>query len=262
MAGSPIWYELMTPDPRAVSSFYRATLGWDIASDGMTMPNGAEYRMIGRTDGGNAGGVLTLTPQMEGGGARPGWMVYFAVEDVDASVVKAQALGASVHMAPVTLDGAGRMAMLADPQGAPFYVMDPTPPTSNPEAQSDVFNPGKAGHCRWNELNTSDGPGALEFYTALFGWSKGMAMPMGPAGDYQFIEHSDVALGAINPVQEPPSFWLPIFGVADIEAARLALEANDGTITTDLQEVPGGEFALNVNDPAGAPLGFVGPKGE
>lgn len=262
MAGSPIWYELMTPDPGAVAQFYRATIGWDIPGDGMTMPNGTEYRMIGREDGGNAGGALTLTPQMAEGGARPGWMVYFNVDDVDASVAKAQAIGANVHMAPVTMDGVGRMAMLSDPQGAPFYLLDPTPPPDNPDAQSDVFDPDKAGHCRWNELSTTDGPGALEFYTTLFGWSKGMAMPMGPAGDYQFIENGDVTLGAINPVQGSNPFWLPIFGVADIEAARLAVEANGGAITTDLQEIPGGEFALNVNDPAGAPLGFVGPKGK
>ncbi len=85
MAGSPIWYELMTPDPGAVAPFYRATLGWDIPGDSMTMPNETEYRMIGREDGGNAGGALTLAPQMAEGGARPGWMVYFNVDDVDAS---------------------------------------------------------------------------------------------------------------------------------------------------------------------------------
>jgi uncharacterized protein YbaA (DUF1428 family) len=44
MAGAPIWYELMTPDPGAVSEFYRAVLGWEIPSAGHTMPGGSEYR--------------------------------------------------------------------------------------------------------------------------------------------------------------------------------------------------------------------------
>jgi predicted enzyme related to lactoylglutathione lyase len=258
--GQPIWYELMTPDPAAVAPFYRAVLGWEIPAEGHPMPNGSEYREITRDDGGNAGGVLKLTPQMAGGGAKPGWIAYFHVADVDVSVAKAQNLGASVHMPPMTMDGVGRMAMIADPQGAPLYVMDPTPPPDRPDAQSDVFDPAKAGHCRWNELNTIDGPGALDFYTALFGWTKGMAMPMGEAGDYQFIEGGGVAIGAINPVPEPPSFWLPVFGVTDIAAARAAVEANGGTITTDLQEVPGGEFALNADDPSGAAVAFLGPK--
>jgi uncharacterized protein len=63
MAGQPIWYELMTPDPGAVSQFYRAALGWEIPAEGGATATGREYRMIGRGDGGNAGGVLTLSPK-------------------------------------------------------------------------------------------------------------------------------------------------------------------------------------------------------
>ena len=259
--GSPIWYELMTPDPAGVTAYYRATLGWDIQAEGMKNPNGSEYRMIGRRDGGRAGGVLTLTPGMTAGGAKPGWLPYFYVADVDAAAAKAQSLGASVHMAPSTIEPVGRMAMLADAQGAAFYLMKPTPPAGDPNAQSDVFDPIKAGHCRWNELNTTDAAGALNFYLALFGWTKGMAMPMGPAGDYQFIEIDGSAIGAINPVQGQGSFWLPVFGVTDIEKAKAAVEANGGKNTTDIMEIPGGEFALNANDPSGAAVGFVGPKG-
>lgn len=259
--GSPIWYELMTPDPAGVTAFYRATLGWEIQAEGMKNPNGSEYRMIGRSDGGSAGGVLTLTPGMTAGGAKPGWLPYFYVADVDSAAAKAQVLGGSIHMVPSTIDGVGRMAMLTDPQGAAFYLMKPTPPAGDPNAQSDAFEPMKAGHCRWNELNTTDAAGALRFYTELFGWTAGMAMPMGPAGDYQFIEIDGTAIGAINPIQAPPSMWLPIFGVTDIVAAKAAAEANGGTITTDIMEIPGGEFALTADDPSGAAVGFVGPKG-
>jgi predicted enzyme related to lactoylglutathione lyase len=86
MTGTPIWYELMTPDPAAVAPFYRAALGWDIPAEGHDMPNGSQYREIRRADGGHAGGVLTLTPQMAGGGALPGWLGYFHVAVVDAAV--------------------------------------------------------------------------------------------------------------------------------------------------------------------------------
>jgi hypothetical protein len=251
----------MTPDPAIVTPFYRATLGWEIPEEGMSNPNGSEYRMIGRADGGNSGGVLTLSPTMIEGGAKPGWLPYFYVDDVDGAVGKVWELGGRVWMDASTIGDVGRMAMLGDPQGAPFYLMKPTPPPGRPDVQSDVFDPNKPGHCRWNELNTTDAAGAWQFYGGLFGWTKGMAMPMGEMGDYQFIEAGDLTIGAVNPMQEPPSFWLPIFGVADIEAARAAVEANGGTITTDLQEIPGGEFALNVDDPSGAAVAFVGPKG-
>lgn len=262
MAGAPIWYELMTPEPGAVASFYRATLGWEIPAEGHDMPNGSQYREIRRADGGHAGGVLTLTPQMAGGGSRPGWMVYFYVDDVDAAVAKAQGLGASVHMPPMTMPGVGRMAMIADPHGAPFYVMDPTPPPDNPDAASDVFKPNTPGHSWWNELQTPDEPASTVFYAELFGWNADNAMPMGDKGDYRFVEAGGEAIGAINPWMSDwlPVSWLPYFGVADIDAARAAAESNGGTIRSETHQVPGGDFIFTASDPAGASVGFVGPK--
>lgn len=263
MAALPIWYELMTPEPGAVAPFYRAVLGWEIPAEGDAMPNGAEYRAIARSDGGFAGGVLTLTAQMAGGGARPGWMTYFHVADVDAAVAQAQSLGATVHMPPTTMDGIGRMAMIADPQGAPFYVMAPTPPADRPDAQSDVFDMTRPGRCWWNELETTDGPAATEFYKALFGWTANGAMPIGERGEYRFIEADGQQLGAINPwmAEGVPVSWLPYFGVAEIEAARAAAEASGGTINGEIHEVPGGSFIFTATDPAGAPVAFVGPRG-
>jgi len=263
MSGRPIWYELMTPDPGAVAPFYRATLGWEIPAAGHLMPNGSEYREIRRADGGFAGGVLTLTGAMRDYGARPDWKTYFEVDDVDAAVARAQAKGASVHMPPMTMDGVGRMAMIADPQGASFYVMDPTPPPENPDAQSDVFKSKAPGHAWWNELETSDEPGATAFYTGLFGWGAEQTMPMGEQGNYRFIEAGGEQIGAINPwlADYMTVGWVPYFGVADIEAAKAAAEGNGGTIDQDVHEVPGGDFIFIGKDPAGAPLGFVGPKG-
>jgi predicted enzyme related to lactoylglutathione lyase len=69
--GNFIWYELMTPDPDGAKAFYDAVVGWDIEPH----PSGEmDYRMIGRSDGGNAGGVLRLTGEMAGHGARPTWL--------------------------------------------------------------------------------------------------------------------------------------------------------------------------------------------
>ena len=51
------------------------------------------------------------------------WQVYFAVADADATVAKAQELGATVMMEPMDAPGIGRMAALIDPQGAGFSVI-------------------------------------------------------------------------------------------------------------------------------------------
>src|SRR6188472_3109617 len=114
MTGRPIWYELMTPDPRAVAAFYRATLGWDVQAQSTASASGHPYSMIGRADGGFAGGVLTLTQAMHEAGGRPGWLPYFDVDDVGAAVAKAKDLGGQVWMGPMDM-AVGTIAMLGDP---------------------------------------------------------------------------------------------------------------------------------------------------
>jgi predicted enzyme related to lactoylglutathione lyase len=88
--GSFIWYELITPDPVGAKAFYDAVVGWNIEPQ----PSGEmDYRMIGRADGGNAGGVMRLTDEMRGHGARPTWLGYIAVDDVDATVASVEEAG-------------------------------------------------------------------------------------------------------------------------------------------------------------------------
>ena len=58
--GDFIWYELMTPDPEGSKAFYDAVVGWDIEPQ----PAGAmDYRMVRRSDGGNAGGIMRITDE-------------------------------------------------------------------------------------------------------------------------------------------------------------------------------------------------------
>jgi uncharacterized protein len=56
-------------------------------------------------------------------GVPPHWNIYFNVEDVDASVAKAEELGGKTVAPAFDVPGVGRMAMVSDPQGASFWVM-------------------------------------------------------------------------------------------------------------------------------------------
>ncbi len=260
-ASNFIWYELMTPDPAGAASFYGAVVGWTIESAGLQTAGGIDYRMIGRDDGGNAGGVLALNADMIAGGARPIWIGYLHVADVDAAVAAIEADGGTVQMGPMDIE-VGRIAMVTDPQGAPFYVMDPTPPPGSEGMESDVFSVTEAQHMRWNELATSDPDAAVAFYRKHFGWGQEGEMDMGPIGAYRFIQRGDVGIGAVMPLMEgyPVPVWNFYIGVDDIDRARDAVAANGGTITNEPMEIPGGEYAMNAIDPQGAPVGFVGPK--
>ena len=257
--GGFIWYELMTPDPDAAKAFYDTVVGWSIEAQSQ-FPNG--YRMIGRSDGGFAGGVLPLDAEMQQHGARPTWLGYLYVDDVDASVADIEKAGGKTFMPAFDIPNIGRVAMVADPAGAPFYIMKPIPPEGQPDAQSDVFSTDQPQHVRWNELSTTNPDGAVEFYRRHFGWGQEGDMDMGEMGKYRFIQNGPTTIGAImrKPPQLPVSLWTYYVGVDDIDRAAEAITSGGGQILNGPMEIPGGEFALNAMDPQGAPFGLVGPR--
>lgn len=251
-----IWYELMTTDPDAAADFYGAVVGWKIT--GPVGPDGRDYRMIARDDGGNAGGVLGLTKEMCEAGARPIWMPYLYAADVDATLSAIEAEGATVQMPPADLP-VGRIAMVTDPQGVPIYVMHPIPPEGNPDAVSDVFSREAVQHARWNELASPDLEASKRFYARYFGFEFNEAMSMGEMGDYCFIDRGDKRLGAIMQRQNEnqPAAWLIYFGVPSVTKAKAAIEQNGGSVLMGPQEVPGGEWVIAATDPQGAGFGLV-----
>jgi uncharacterized protein len=181
-AGSFIWYELMTPDPDAIAPFYAAVIGWRIDGASPGQPGGMDYRMIARDDGGSAGGVLRLSADMQQHGARPLWLPYLYTPDVDGTLAAIAAEGGKVQMKAMDLP-VGRIAMVTDPQGVPFYLMKPVPPPGKPDAASDVHDRQARQRVNWNELASPDLAASKTFYHRHFGFEFNESMSMGPMGD-------------------------------------------------------------------------------
>jgi uncharacterized protein len=59
-------------------------------------------------------------------GARPGWIGYVTVDDVDASASQAKKDGGNIHRAPDDIPGVGRFAIISDPQGATLALFKPS----------------------------------------------------------------------------------------------------------------------------------------
>jgi uncharacterized protein len=253
--GSFIWYELMTTDADGAKAFYDAVVGWNI---GEASPEFQGYRMIGRSDGKFTGGVLPLTNEMQQHGARPMWLGYINVADVDEAAAAIEAAGGKTLMKH-DIPGIGRIAMVTDPQGAPFYIMKPIPPAGDPDARSDVYSREGAQRVGWNELLTSDQKGALDFYLGQFGWTKGDAMPMGEMGTYQLLTHDGDALGAVmTKTPDKPSRWRFYIRVDNVDRAKSTVEAKGGKVVHGPIEVPGGDRVLIGTDPQGAEFALVG----
>ena len=256
LQGSHIWYELMTSDPDSATVFYgRVVPGWTI---GQPIGGEQDYRIIGRSDGGSAGGVLALTDDMRQHGARPIWMGYIGVDDVDGAASQIEAKGGKLLMPAFDIPQ-GRIAMAADPQGNPFYIMKPIPPEGQQDAQSDVFSPDQAERVSWNELSTADPGAARVFYGDLFGWSSDDFMPMGELGEYRFFDHGSLRIGAVNGVMPGghPG-WRYYIRVPSISKAADAVKASGGTVSLEPMEVPGGDMIVIGNDPQGAEFALVG----
>lgn len=251
-----IWYELMTSDPDAASAFYGAVIGWKVPPPA---PGGQDYRMLVRGDGGNAGGMMKILPDMAAAGCRPAWMPYLHVADVAAAAAAIGAAGGQVLVPPTRIPQ-GTFAMLNDPQGVPIYIMDPVPPPGMEDYRSDVFaRDGAAQRVAWNELASPDLAGSKAFYAGQFGFEFNETMNMGEMGDYCFIDQDGERQGAMmqRADERQPAMWLPYFRVGVLEPARAAIEAGGGTVLMGPHEVPGGEWIVVAMDPQGAGFGLV-----
>lgn len=254
----------MTSDPDAVAPFYAAVVGWTIGAATPAQSGGMDYRMIGRADGKHAGGVLRLSADMQQHGARPLWIGYLSTADVDGQLAAIVADGGKVQMPATDIPNVGRIAMVTDPQGVPFYLMTAVPPPGAPDTPSDVFDRHAQQRVNWNELASPDLAAAKAFYSRHFGFAFNQVMAIGPMGDYCFIDHHGQRLGAImqRHDERQPAAWLFYIGVPSIAAAARAIAANGGQVIVGPMEVFTGEWIVIGTDPAGAGFGLTGPKGE
>lgn len=248
--GSPIWYELLTNDAEASAAFYSELLGWKVTRGEAPM----HYHHI---DAGQShfGGMMQLTDQMRANGARPTWLFYLNVDDVDAILSSVQSEGGSVLMPAFDLKDVGRFGMVADPQGIPFYVMKPAG-----HGESTSFDRKGMGKCSWNELCTPDQPAANAFYAKLFGWTFGEKMSMPGGGDYAFVDVGGTRIGATMP-QEPgePKGWQFYFGAPDIDVAVERVRKAGGKIHSGPMDVPGDDKVIVASDPFGVRFGVSAP---
>lgn len=112
--GALCWADLMTPDQARAGMFYKSLFGWKL-----TFGEGKESGYLHIVNGNNfIGGI----PPGEHASAPPHWQMYFAAANIDDSVERAKNLGAKTFVGPMDIEGQGRFAVFADPQGAVFAL--------------------------------------------------------------------------------------------------------------------------------------------
>jgi uncharacterized protein len=116
VAGTLCWADLNTADEKRGADFYSKLFGWQIAADPKD-PSGYMHIKNGEQFIGGVPPSSFLPPDVP-----PHWLAYFQVDDVDASAAKATSMGGKLYLAPKTIEGAGRFAVIGDPQGAVFAI--------------------------------------------------------------------------------------------------------------------------------------------
>jgi len=251
MSGRFVWHELVATDTAAAATFYSDLIGWkaepfpleDLA-DPYTMWVGCQ---------GPVGGLM---PRPEGRAAadvRPRWVGTVEVKDLDAILARAGALGGRLLLPVMDVPHAGRVAVLADPQGATLQVLEPTLEGAAVSARDRSAH----GEVTWNELHTSDARAAFRFYGETFGWSAIEEIDMGPDGAYIVYGREGERFGGIvtlDPDSGERPAWIYYIQVDDL-AGTMARAATFGArLDQGPLEVPDGSRVAHLTDPQGVPF--------
>lgn len=240
--GTFVWFELVTPEPEVAARFYTELLGLEVQEQDL---GGNTYRSLA-AGGQGIGGIVSQPEAARTAGEPPRWLGYVEVEDVDAAAGRLTEGGGSVLLAPMDLPGTGRIATVADPQGAVFALY-----ASARDGASSGEPSTAPGTISWVELISSDHEAGLGFYGELLGWRRTEQMDMGEGSVYQLFGLDQTMGGAFTPKEPMPTGWLYYFRVPDIDAAIARATELGGALISGPQEVPGGEKVAQLQDPQG-----------
>jgi len=236
------WGELLTTDPDAAADFYSAVIGWGTREwEGSETPY--SVWMNGEMP---VGGFMRLPPEVAATGAPPHWLEYISTPDAEACALKAENRGGNL-LNLFDIPDVGRMAIIADPQGAVITAYQPSDATPGHDG------PASIGEFSWHELATTDADAAWAFYSEVFGWEAAERMDMGDMGFYQTFGRGARPLGGIfnGPPEMPAVGWLLYVRVEDVNAAVESVKAAGGRILNGPMEVPGGDAIAQCMDPPG-----------
>jgi predicted enzyme related to lactoylglutathione lyase len=252
--GRFVWYELLTTDPKAAIAFYTEVIGWK------TQPWGGDDYTMWVGGQGPLGGVSVLPEAARQAGAVPYWQANVQVANVDETVARVKELGGKLYVAE-DVPSVGRIAVVADPQGAAIAVFTP----SNDMPPHDAAQPGEFS---WHELYTTDHEAAFGFYQKIAGWERLGEFDMGPMGKYLLWGRGGKQLGGMMTTppgmktpdgRDVPPSWMFYVTTADLDAALARAKAKGARVLNGPMDVPGGQRIVQLMDPQGAAFALVTP---
>ena len=246
--GKVIWADLVTPDLEGAKRFYGGLFGWTFRDATAGDKEFAVALLAGQPV---AGLVQRSVPSGEH--KQPAWLTFIAVKDTGEADRVAVAHGGKVLSPPRDYPERGRQAILADPQGAVFAVLQ-----SGSGDPPDVLPPN--GGWIWSSLITTDPNTGAAFYQALFGYEV-FALPSDDGREHLLLAADGYARATANsPAVTAPnvnSHWLNFVRVAGAADACKKAVALGGRVLVQPHPDRHGEMVAVVADPLGAPFGLL-----
>jgi len=248
--GKFIWYDVMTNDPKAATSFYSDVIGWDAQE--YAMPD-RSYTVFRRGPV-MVAGLMAIPEAMHASGAKPCWSGYVSVDDVDTDATRVKAAGGAIARGPEDIPNVGRFAVASDPGGAVFLLFKPN--TQEEPMQVGAMTPG---HIGWHELHAGNLAREFAFYSRLFGWTKDRAVDLGPAGTYQTFATGGSPCGGMMTRCDasPGPSWNYYIAVESVATAAERVAERGGQVLHGPHQVPGGAWILRARDPQGAAFAMI-----
>jgi predicted enzyme related to lactoylglutathione lyase len=184
----------------------------------------------------------------------PNWATYITVENVDAAASRVEPAGGKVMAPPFDVMDDGRMAAVADPEGAYFNLWQP-----KKSIGASIVN--EHGALCWNELAVDDPQNVISFYSEVLGIEIAR-MEEAPSEYWTFkVDGRDV--GGIMPKNEGmkdlPSHWSIYFTVDDCDRVVDRAKAMNARVLVPPMDMGPGRFSV-LQDPQGAVFSVIRMK--
>jgi predicted enzyme related to lactoylglutathione lyase len=238
--GRFIWQELLCNDTGAAANFYARILSWKA----QPFSPGSPYMVFMSKGGKQLAGAMNLSDEARARGTPAHWRGYVGVADVDAVLAQALRLGARVLEPAQDMPGVGRVAMLADPEGAILGLY-------RPMSEAGGSGAGDSGFA-WSELAARHRESALAFYQQLFGWELRPPMEMSGGMRYQTFGLGGQDFGGCYtiPAERPmPPSWCFYASSDSADEVAGKVVAGGGTIVAGPMTITGGGRIVQFLDP-------------
>jgi predicted enzyme related to lactoylglutathione lyase len=247
------WCDVAVPDTDKGAGFYSQLFGWDFEHQ-MDPDSGSYVYTMFTKDGAAVAGMGKLSEEMQNQGIPPVWSSYVSVDDVDVVIEKVTANGGSVMMPAMDIFDSGRMAFVADPQGAALGLWQ-----AGTHEGGGKFN--DPGFMTWNELNSRERDAGKDFWAKVLPWTyESIEIPSGeytmivleskPQGPPYQKDHYNGGMMQMDENFPPdlPSHWTVYFSTDDTDATAARVKDLGGTVIREPFDTDAGKIGVFTDD--------------